>query len=408
MAFCSNHLDNFQLHAFSQIVSFLLVSVQYSESGLDECLLPCCLLPQQQAFRHFVASPKRRTAIDLASQRGHEETKPGVVWVLFLVLQLSLGHKLVSSCPIVQKLAALRSAIQRFSPFGPKNHQRMSSQNRKPYLDKICSGPHLMSQRPGFREDTVVLIPPLRHTGIRSEMYEQEIPITTPEGRLTRMYRQQSKKRLQPIYRDHQELSHREVVFKKGHKQFIDKVLVDMEEKKRTQFERQMKHWRSSKSDIGFNETFNSLDMTEFRKQFDETKTGEQSRVTTAKTASTVPVEEDYGADFEDPERSPSADKRDRSIELHVSFPPLSPKAPINERSSSICSSHSSHSAAGTPSRKMRPFSRMSLFENMLDTVEPPKSPSKRFGSLADMTASFRDSFNQTQSIASPTNATSS
>lgn len=266
-----------------------------------------------------------------------------------------------------------------------------------------------MSQRPGFREDTVVLIPPLRHTGIRSEMYEQEIPITTPDGRLTRIYRQQSKKRLQPIYRDHQELSHREVVFKKGHKQFIDKVLVDMEEKKRTQFERQMKHWRSSKSEIGFNETFNSLDMTEFRKQLNEAKTTEQSRVTTAKTASTAPTEEeDYGADFEDPERSPSADKRDRSIDLHVSFPPLSPKAPSIQRNGSISSSHSSHSAAGTPSRKTRPFSRMSLFENMLDTVEPPKSPSKRFGSLADMTASFRDSFVQSQLLASPTNASSS
>jgi hypothetical protein len=127
----------------------------------------------------------------------------------------------------------------------------MSNQQRRPYLDKICSGPHLMGQRPGIREDTIVLIPPLKHTGIKSDLQEQEIPVTNPEGRITYHYKHQSKKRLQPIYRDHQELSHREITFKKGHKQFIDKVLMDMEEKKRNQYERQMKHWKSSNQRSG-------------------------------------------------------------------------------------------------------------------------------------------------------------
>lgn len=302
----------------------------------------------------------------------------------------------------------------------------MANIQRRPYLDKICSGPHLMSQRPGIREDTVILIPILRHTGIKSDLHEQEIPATAPNGRITRGYKHHSRKRLQPIYRDDNELSKREIVFKKGHKQFIDKVLVDMEEKKRIQFERQMKNWRSSKSSIGFTDSFNSLNPKEVP------RTEEANTYSRVPTASTAAEEDEYGADPDfdnlvddvpvgESKNTSFNDDKSKKLSLDTTLPPLqskqvSPKtgepfvansSPTTKptRSTSVISNSGATTTCpgvSSPSRLSRPYSRMSLFENMLETLEPPKSPSKRFGSLADITAAVRDSFNHSQSITFP------
>jgi hypothetical protein len=288
-----------------------------------------------------------------------------------------------------QKLSFYSTTIIEFEA---ESETEMAATHQRPYLDKICAGPHLMSQRPGIREDTIVLIPPLRHTGIKSELHEQEIPVTTPEGRITKLYRQHTKTRLQPIYRDHQELSNREILFKKGHKQFIDKVLVDMEDKKKAQHERQMKHWKSTKSNIGFSDSFNALQWSETRNSFrnDIAFANDQKNETLKQAPATAIItteEDDYGADadFEhaDMPRGRSASKEVRHLEepqLSPSSPGISPKHQGIARSSSIISSTSSNSQHLSPGRKMRPYSRMSLFENMLDTVELPRSPSRRFG----------------------------
>lgn len=254
----------------------------------------------------------------------------------------------------------------------------MSKDYRKPFLDKISSGPHFGSQAPiGIREDQFVLIPNLQHTGIKTELHAPEIPITNPEGRITPFYKDFSQKKLQPIYRDKKQFDSREVVFKKGHKQFIDKVLVDMEDKKQKQVHRQLKHFSSKKSELGFDQSFNSTIPKGILK------------------STNSEFERSYSKDLEFEEDTPDGLQVDAPQLAVAPLPPISPPTQksatrISRADSMMAASvaSSSSNSQGHPTRQnSKAYSRMSLFTELLQDTEPPKSPSKRYGSIGNFSA---------------------
>jgi hypothetical protein len=295
--------------------------------------------------------------------------------------------------------------------------------NGKPYLDKICANPHYASQYQDITEEEVVVIPPLKHTGIQSELSKDIIPITNPEGRITPHYKFHSKTSLQPIYRDKKGFENREHVFKQGHKQFIDKVLLDMETQKRDKHERRMKHWKSNKDTLGFSNQFtlknSSSDFNNFTLPNNNSNNNIDSPILSPINRPTTNSMNNNRQDMmnnhefkQSRPTSPSAHSihsySQQQQSPHHQPPPLSPSMSINHpplrtassvsgnRSihslNSSSSSNNDNSMLSSPSHRMRPFSRMSLFKELLETTEPPKSPNKkRFGSMMDVSMAIAD-----------------
>ena len=203
------------------------------------------------------------------------------------------------------------------------------SVDRRPYLDKINDNPHIPVPTGHTELNSRKIFPNLRHTGLRSVFEPETVIVATPEGRITTDFKQQAYSTLKDIYRDDIELKNREEVFKISHRQFMDDILNDMEEKRNLSMSRRTKYWSTGKSNLGFTEQFNFF----------------QS--------------EDHGKDS--------------------SNPPLSPSA-MKSRGSTA---NSQTSYAVKEARKQRAVNRMLLFKSLLDTTEPPKSPHARFGTIS-------------------------
>jgi hypothetical protein len=137
------------------------------------------------------------------------------------------------------------------------NVKKVNSEDRKPYLDKICANPNIPPIN-GFKDlNSGNVFPSLQHTGLKSAFEPETTTVTNPHGRITHQYRLESYKTMKEIYRDDYELKGREDIFKVSHKQYLDKILVDMENKKSESVARRTKHWTAGKSQYGFSDSFN-------------------------------------------------------------------------------------------------------------------------------------------------------
>jgi hypothetical protein len=203
---------------------------------------------------------------------------------------------------------------------------------RRPYLDKIVDNPHVPHTEGYSDLNSTATFPNLKHTGLRSSFEPVTVTVATPDGRITNDFKQQSYSTLRDIYREDIELKSREVTFKKSHKQFMDDILQDMEAKKRAGLDRKTKYFNSKKAKLGFSDKFNELDH-----QNHPDSSLESSQEIIAKTM-------------------PSTSQTVRSAHT------------------------SSYNAEG---RKQRSVNRVTLFKNLLETTDPPKSPTQRFGTLA-------------------------
>jgi hypothetical protein len=207
-------------------------------------------------------------------------------------------------------------------------------EDRKPYLDKICVNPHTPSPEGAVEFNSVNSFPSLlRYTRIKS-IFEPPVPVVAnPHGRLTNGFLDQSFRTVQEIYRDDLELKGREDAFKKSHKQFIDLVMLDMEDKKKQSLDRRTKHWNDGKSELGFSNQFNTTSMHESSHKGSEAYTM---------------------SEFE---------KTDNSVVSKTSLKSNSSYNPDN-------------------AHKIKPYNRMSLFNTLMETEGAPEMNRKRYGTI--------------------------
>ncbi len=279
--------------------------------------------------------------------------------------------------------------------------------NNKPYLDKVVTAPHVPRQPGQIGFHTTKNFPDLSHTGLRSKFEPQVPSATTADGRITDQYKRQAFLRNSAVERQLVKLNSREDVFKTGHKQFIDKVLCDMEDTKRRKSDRHMKHWNSSKSQLGFADSFNNTsgNVISSTTTFHPHLTGTVSRgspTTSADDAyyddSEFAPETPAGGDNPTGQQSESTlqDTHDRglkAVSFHESHATIAGTAGNMTRGNTgnTVSSHHSTTTAGAGStvlRSPKPYSTMTLFNSLLNDT-PPASPKKRFGTLSSAT-SFR------------------
>eukprot|EP01038_Epipyxis_sp_PR26KG_P010140 gene10140-13641_t len=133
--------------------------------------------------------------------------------------------------------------------------------DRKPYLDKTFSLPHVPPQygETGFVSTSPDCFPDLKHTGLKSKFERKVIPTVNPDGRLSIAYKMKTQQDISNIKRDELEFISRENVIQKGHKQFIDKILCEFEEDRIHKNKKYMKSWSRSKESLGFANSFGSL-----------------------------------------------------------------------------------------------------------------------------------------------------
>ena len=131
----------------------------------------------------------------------------------------------------------------------------------KPYLDKIITSPHL-PKLPGQRGySSVKTFPDISHTYLHSKFEsDNSVPATSADGKITIAFKTKAFYTLKPIHKGLAELDAAENVCRIEHRQYLDKMLVDMEESRKSKYDRRMKYWRSSKEKIGFGDTFNAYD----------------------------------------------------------------------------------------------------------------------------------------------------
>lgn len=216
--------------------------------------------------------------------------------------------------------------------------------NRKPYLDKICNNSHMPFESGGSDFNSVTHFPSLKHTGIRTQYEKEEMAASDPEGKLTRTYRLAAVERMCPILQDDLQLKGREAVFRRGHKQFLDKVLLDMEAKKHDQNQRRMQHWRGSKAKLGFSSEF-SLD----------------------------------GAALSEALAAANSNYNDA-----VDGRPLSPDGKMVRFTASTAPTSPVGRQFSQSRRQSRPYNRLALFEELMKTTEAPRPATgvPRFGSI--------------------------
>lgn len=200
--------------------------------------------------------------------------------------------------------------------------------------------------------------------------------------------------------------------FRQNHCDFLNKVLCDMEDTRSYRIERNRRNWMESKRNMGFGNDFlsyeNALSLDQDRlnsntplgykfevgnsvESFPEVKTIENSAFLTSE--SFIEME---SADYEktvtfslENEDSIFPSVPDGNNEYKRSRPSttntnISNNSRPNTSISNVSSkSRPSTTFTGQARRKRNAVNRMSLFECLLETTEPPMSPIKRYGSFS-------------------------
>lgn len=307
--------------------------------------------------------------------------------------------------------------------------------DRKPFLDKISTAPHIPSQDGQYGLVSLKNFPDLSHTGIRSK-FEKQVPYATAkDGTILPSYKANAFKTTRMIERGLVKLNAREDVFKTGHKQFIDKVLCDMESTKQDKHRRQMKHWNSGKGKLGFSDSFNSMSSSAVESFANLPTTDEglnedfdRKDARLVKSPTSPASNDGYNDnDFEEHEDAPRSishqSKSEGNIVQESKLRPERKRSAFAERSmhgvafSVMCEAttekrkgsskghrspmnideaaaawnvHSTYKSASAQveekglTKKPSGFNTISMFNSLMEEPPPP-SPKKRFGSLAPL-----------------------
>ncbi len=273
--------------------------------------------------------------------------------------------------------------------------------NSRPYLDKLVTSPHLPKMEGQTGYCSRQLIPDLSCAGIHSEFEPKTMPTITSDGKMTKVFVMNAFRTMSDIQRGIVKQNAKEEIFKLDHRQYIDKLLVDMESSKRDKHVRRMKHWKTSKDAMGFNGSFESAfggepfaDWTDvkdgsIKPEFGAEMSGSGSPIDTtrpedypqptpinsSKPSTRVRINESNNTS-DGVRRNETADTRDSRSQHHSSGHSVA--------SAGSSGSHGfSRPASNVGVKRVKTHSRMALFNSLLDVVEPPSSPSKRFGSIA-------------------------
>ena len=243
--------------------------------------------------------------------------------------------------------------------------------NKKPYLDKVVTQPHVPQPSGQVGYCTMNHFPNLSHTGIRCKFEQQTPYATSTDGRITNSYKANAFKTHSMVQRELIKLNSRETVFKAGHKQFIDKVMCDMEATRRDKYERHNKHWNTSKSKLGFSDSFNQQTSSTHQSHI-PSRSGSPPR--TEEGAE----EEQYYDSNEFSEFPVDADGRgaDQAVEgqAQVSFP--------HNKSHTTKSVSTRQPSNHSVPKHRSSYNTMTLFNSLMAETSPPASPTRRYGTM--------------------------
>jgi hypothetical protein len=292
----------------------------------------------------------------------------------------------------------------------------------RPYLDKLVTSPHVPKQPGQVGYCSRKLIPDLSCAGIHSEFQPKREVVTTADGRLTNTFILNAYRSMRDIQRGIVVLNSKEEVFKVGHRQYIDQLLVDMENEKRDKHERRMRHFHKKKSVLGFDESFNTA-FSGNSNTWENVSVSAEQRMSDFGDHSSfncTPKPESRNSDNNAEndgkmQLSPSQFETARQVAVarannSVRFndtPNEFPSRPLtNELSTaarqigtassgsrvSTASSGSKYGAPADGAKRVKAHSRMALFNTLLNELEPPPSPVKRFGSIQSINSNVSGS----------------
>ena len=147
--------------------------------------------------------------------------------------------------------------------------------NQHPYLDKITTAPHVPKLDGQSGYVTVDSFPDISHTGIQTKFRPYIPPAVSPAGTLTNDYRTKSYEKMGELYREHLAANSSEATFKRSHKQFIDKVLYQLEEDRLRKVDRTIQYLQFNKEKLGFSGNYGSAGAsanTEENENIDQTR----------------------------------------------------------------------------------------------------------------------------------------
>ena len=130
--------------------------------------------------------------------------------------------------------------------------------NNRPYLDKLVTSPHVPKQAGQTGYCSRKLIPDLSCAGVHSEFEPKTEPVIAADGRMTKVFVLNAYRTMRELQRGITAQNAKEEIFKIDHKQYIDKLLVDLEKEKKDKHQRRMRHFKSTKDLIGFGGSFES------------------------------------------------------------------------------------------------------------------------------------------------------
>ena len=136
-------------------------------------------------------------------------------------------------------------------------HPLGQGQARRPFLDKLVSSAH-MPRLPGqFGFYSTRSFPDLSHTAIQTQYCAPVIPASTPTNRMTVVFRNTAFLESLSFERPIAELRYKKEFFKRAHRVFTNKVLVELEEQRQERLQRRERIWTQGKKELWFANAFN-------------------------------------------------------------------------------------------------------------------------------------------------------
>lgn len=279
--------------------------------------------------------------------------------------------------------------------------RRVYNDNYQIYLDRICSSPHIPKPTGGLGYSSKKTLPNLEHTGIYSSFNPKSSNVTDTFGRITKEFKWNACIKTGKIEKQNVKIKYHQPFFKSNHSDFLNKVLVDMEDTRSFKVERNRRQWMEGKNNTGFSSQFTSYENAlalEEERMSSNTPLGYKFDSSLSNESDIKTVENSAFLTTESFVELPSIDYN-KTVSFYIEKEDsIFPGGPVNNRynssrpttSISKISSKSSKSSrpstatfTGESRRKRNAVNRMALFECLLDTTEPPTTPIKRYGSFS-------------------------
>jgi hypothetical protein len=286
-----------------------------------------------------------------------------------------------------------------------------SKQNIKQtvYLDKLVTSAHFPTQKGSIGSISKSLLPNLEHTGIQSTLGPQRQHCVGTDGNLLRSYKVNAFKNTKIVERPRQKKIFKEYFFQPNHRDFINKVLCEMEDLHLDKIKRRNSHWQSSVKELGFENSFSGfveggnntsetfLSLPEKSTYYDDVHNNNEFNITRSNIN----------------EPNDDCDESDKHVNFSQSMTTIPAPTPLvpeldTPHSNSLLINTSNmgnkmNRRKSSSNNKIKPnenlpASRSAKFDVLLNTLKPPSSPIKRYGSLSSengpeaINKSFRES----------------